>query len=58
MLVMAKVVSQQGIAFFYDYKTKNKTPIANVSLKVAYAKPTTSGADGKYAKRSRGRHQF
>ena len=48
MLVMAKVVSQQGIAYFYDYKTKTKTPIANVSLKVAYAKPTTSGADGKF----------
>ena len=48
MLVIAKVVSQQGIAYFYDYKTKTKTPIANVSLKVAYAKPTTSGSDGKF----------
>lgn len=46
--LFAKGVTQQGIAYFYDYKSKTKRPIANVQLTVAYAKPTTSAADGTF----------
>lgn len=46
--IVAKGISQPGIAYYYDYKTKTKRPIANVSLKVAYAKPTISRADGTF----------
>lgn len=48
-LLFAKPYTQQGIAYLYDYKTKTKTPVANVSLTVAYAKgPAISGADGTF----------
>ena len=47
-LTMAKEYRQEGIAYLYDYKTKTKRPIANVSLTVADAKPTVSGADGTF----------
>lgn len=46
--LFAKGVSQAGIAYFYDYKTKTKQPVANVRLVVAGAAPTTSGADGTF----------
>ena len=46
-LLLAKPYTQQGIAYLYDYKTKTKKPVANVSLTVAYAKgPAISRADG------------
>lgn len=45
-LIIAKSYTQQGIAYLYDYKTKTKSPVANVSLTVAYAKrPAVSWAD-------------
>lgn len=45
-LIIAKPYTQQGIAYLYDYKTKTKSPVANVSLTVAYAKgPAVSRAD-------------
>ena len=48
-LLLAKPYTQQGVAYLYDYKTKTKTPVANVSLTVAYAKgPAISRADGKF----------
>ena len=48
-LLLAKPYAQQGIAYLYDYKTKTKKPVANVSLTVAYAKgPAISRADGFY----------
>ena len=47
-VMMAKGYRQEGIAYLYDYKTKTKRPIANVSLTVADAKPTVSGADGTF----------
>lgn len=43
-----KSYTQQGIAYLYDYKTKTKKPIGNVSLNVAYAQPTASKADGTF----------
>ncbi len=43
-----KSYTQQGIAYLYDYKTKTKKPIGNVSITVAYAEPTTSRADGTF----------
>lgn len=46
-LLLAKPYIQQGIAYLYDYKTKTKNPVANVSLTVAYAKgPAISRTDG------------
>ncbi|MBR6036171.1 MAG: tetratricopeptide repeat protein [Bacteroidaceae bacterium] len=48
-LMSAKSYTQQGIAYLYDYKTKTKKPIANVSLTVAGAQPTVSKADGTFA---------
>ena len=45
---LAKSYTQQGIAYLYDYKTKTKKPIGNVSLNVAYAQPTASKADGTF----------
>lgn len=48
-LIIAKPYTQQGIAYLYDYKTKTKSPVANVSLTVAYAKgPAVSRADGTF----------
>lgn len=48
-LLLAKPYTQQGIAYLYDYKTKKKSPMANVSLTVAYAKgPAVSRADGTF----------
>ena len=48
-LLFAKPYTQQGIAYLYDYKTKTKKPVANVSLTVAYAKgPAVSRADGTF----------
>ncbi len=48
-LLLAKPYTQQGIAYLYDYKTKKKNPVANVSLTVAYAKgPAISRADGTF----------
>ena len=45
--LLAKPYTQQGIAYLYDYKTKTKNPVANVSLTVAYANgPAVSRADG------------
>ena len=48
-LLLAKPYTQQGIAYLYDYKSKTKKPVANVSLTVAYAKgPAISRADGTF----------
>ena len=48
-LLLAKPYTQQGIAYLYDYKTKTKKPVANVSLTVAYAKgPAISRTDGTF----------
>jgi hypothetical protein len=48
-LLFAKPYTQQGIAYLYDYKTKTKNPVANVSLTVAYANgPAISRADGTF----------
>ena len=48
-LILAKPYTQQGIAYLYDYKSKSKRPIANVSLTVAYAKGLAiSRADGTF----------
>ncbi len=48
-LLFAKPYTQQGIAYLYDYKTKTKNPVANVSLTVAYAKgPAVSRTDGTF----------
>ena len=48
-MIYAKPYTQQGIAYLYDYKTKTKTPLANVSLTVAYAKgPAVSRTDGTF----------
>jgi tetratricopeptide (TPR) repeat protein len=48
-LLLAKPYTQQGIAYLYDYKTKTKSPVSNVSLTVAYAKgPAISQADGSF----------
>jgi hypothetical protein len=48
-LLFAKPYTQQGIAYLYDYKTKTKKPLANVSLTVAYAKgPAVSRANGTF----------
>ena len=48
-LLLAKPYTQHGIAYLYDYKTKTKKPVANVSLTVAYAKgPAISRADGTF----------
>jgi len=48
-LLVAKPYTQQGIAYLYDYKTKTKSPVANVSLTVAYAKgPAVSREDGTF----------
>lgn len=48
-MIYAKPYTQQGMAYLYDYKTKTKTPLANVSLTVAYAKgPAVSRADGTF----------
>lgn len=51
VVTFAKPYTQHGIAYSYDYKTKTKTPVGNVSLKVAYAEPTVSGADGTFTLR-------
>lgn len=40
--------NQQGIAYFYDYKTKKKTPLAGVSITANGAQPAVSGADGAF----------
>ncbi len=48
-LLLAKPYTQQGISYLYDYKTKTKKPVANVSLTVAYAKgPAISRTDGTF----------
>ena len=48
-ICFAKPYTQQGIAYLYDYKSKSKKPVANVSLTVAYAKgPAISRADGTF----------
>lgn len=47
-LIIAKPYTQQGIAYLYDYKTKTKSPVANVSLTVVGAQPTVSKADGTF----------
>ena len=48
-LLLAKPYTQEGIAYLYDYKTKTKKPVANVSLTVSYAKgPAISRADGTF----------
>lgn len=48
-LLFAKPYTQQGTAYLYDYKTKTKKPLANVSLTLAYAKgPAISRADGTF----------
>ena len=47
--LLAKPYTQQGVAYLYDYKTKTKSPISNVSLTVAYAMgPAISQADGTF----------
>ena len=47
--LLARPYTQQGIAYLYDYKTKTKNPVANVSLTVAYAKgPAVSRSDGTF----------
>jgi hypothetical protein len=33
-LLFSKPYAQQGIVYLYDYKTKTKKPVANVSLTV------------------------
>lgn len=49
-ILLAKPYTQQGIAYLYDHKTKTKSPVANVSLTVAYAKgPAISRADGTFS---------
>ena len=40
--------NQQGIAYFYDYKTKKKTPLSGVSINVNGAQPAISGAGGAF----------
>ena len=47
-LLLAKPYTQQGIAYLYDYKTKTKNPLANVSLIVVGAQPTISKDDGTF----------
>jgi hypothetical protein len=45
-LLLAEPYTQEGIAYLYDYKTKTKKPVPNVSLTVAYAKgPAVSRTD-------------
>ena len=46
--LLAKPYTQQGIAYLYDYKTKTKNPVANVSLTVVGAQPTISKDDGTF----------
>ena len=40
--------NQQGIAYFYDYKTKKKTPLSGVSINVNGAQPAISGVGGAF----------
>ena len=40
--------NQQGIAFFYDFKTKSKTPLSGVSINVNGAQPAVSGTGGTF----------
>lgn len=47
-ILVANPYTQQGIAYLYDYKTKTKNPVANVSLTVVGAQPTVSKADGTF----------
>ena len=45
----AQGVMQQGVAYFYNYKTKTKTPVSGVQLTVMDAQPTTSGEGGVFS---------
>ena len=54
-VLMAKTVSQMGVAYFYDYRTKSKRLIANVQLTVAYAEPAISAANGTFTLKFEGR---
>ena len=48
-MLFAKPYTQQGVAYLYDYKSKTKRPVANVSLTVEHAKgPAVSRADGTF----------
>ena len=47
-LVKAKSVTQEGIAYLYDYKAKLKTPLEGASLYVADAEPTKSDKSGHF----------
>ena len=47
-ILLAKPYTQQGIAYLYDYKTKTKSPVANVSLTVEGAQPTISKDNGTF----------
>jgi len=51
LLVYAKPVTQEGVAYLYDYKTKSKTPLSGVSLTVADAEPTKSNNNGQFTLR-------
>ena len=44
----AKPITQEGIAYLYNYKTKSKRPLAGVSFTVADAQPTKSNANGEF----------
>lgn len=45
---MFAAYNQQGIAYFYDYKTKKKTPLAGVSIAANGAQPAVSAANGTF----------
>ncbi len=47
-LNMLAAYNQQGIAYFYDYKTKKKTPLAGVSIAANGAQPAVSAANGTF----------
>ena len=51
LLVYAKPVTQEGVAYLYDYKTKSKTPLSGVSLTVADAEPAKSNNNGQFTLR-------
>ena len=47
-LNMLAAYNQQGIAYFFDYKTKKKTPLAGVSIAANGAQPAVSSANGTF----------
>lgn len=44
--IFSKPVTQEGVAYLYDYKTKTKKPLAGVSFTIADTEPTKSNTNG------------